>query len=87
MNVTVHIERLIVDAGVVEPRHASHLQAAVEQELHRLLSDGRLPATFLSSGSLPSLNGGSIQPGERAGAADVGRQVALAVHSGLGWRP
>jgi hypothetical protein len=87
MNVTVHIERLVVDAEVVEPRQASHLQAAVEKELHRLLSAGRLPAAFLSSGSLPSLNGGSIQPGERATAADVGRQIAMAVHSGFGWRP
>jgi hypothetical protein len=86
MSITVHIERLIVDASVVEPQHALHLQAAVQQELLRLLSDGRLPATFLSGGSLPLLNGGFIQPGEGAGAGEVGRQIAAAVHSGFGWR-
>jgi hypothetical protein len=46
--------------------------------LHRLLSDGRLPAAFLNTGSYPSLNSGS---GESAVAADVGEQVALAVHA------
>jgi hypothetical protein len=83
MNINLHIERLILDGLPLEQRQGPHLQAAVEHELTRLLSDGRAPAQF-GSATVASVKGGSIRVAEGADPAGLGKQIALAVYGGFG---
>jgi hypothetical protein len=84
VNINLHIERLVLDGLPLEQRQGVHLQAAVEQELTRLLTDGQLTTQFNSGGTFASVNGGSIQSAECANPAGLGGQIAKAVYSGFG---
>ena len=44
MNITLHIERLVLDGLLMEARDNAQVQAAVETELVRLLSESGIPA-------------------------------------------
>ena len=87
MNINLHIERLVVDGLPLEQRQGPHLQAVIEHELTRLLTDGRLAAQFSSGGTLASVKGGSVQLAERASPAGLGQQIAAAVYDGVGEKP
>jgi hypothetical protein len=84
MNINFHIERLVLDGLPLERRHGPYLQAAVERELTRLLTDRSSTAPLPTSRTLASVKGGSIQLTERADAAGLGKQIAAAVYGGLG---
>jgi hypothetical protein len=87
MNVTLHIERLILDGLDVRPGDRPHLQAAVEAELTRLLGEGGIAPGLAAGGAVPALRGGSVQMGGGAGgksAAGLGSQIAQAVYGGIG---
>lgn len=87
MNINLHIERLVLDGLPMEQREGPHLQAAVEQELTRLLADGRLNPQLNSGATLASVKGGSIQLTERASTSGLGQQIAAAVYGGFGAKP
>lgn len=87
MNINLHIERLILDGLPLEQRQGPQLQAAVERELTRLLSDNGPTASFNTSGTLASVKGGSIRVAERANPAGLGEQIAAAVYGGVRGRP
>lgn len=87
MNINLHIERLVLDGLPLEQREGPHLQAAVEQELTRLLVGGRLATQINSGGPLTSVKGGSIHLAEGVGPTGLGEQIAAAVYGGLGGRP
>jgi hypothetical protein len=84
MNISVHIERLVLDGLPVTGHQGPLLQAAVERELTRLLTDDSSIAQFNAGGPLASINGGSFDVAERADPATLGEQIAAAVHGGLG---
>jgi hypothetical protein len=84
MNVTLHIEKLILDGLDVRPGDRQHLQAAVEAELTRLLGEGGIAAGLAEGGAVPAVRGGSIQTGGGGGAAGLGSQIAQAVYGGIG---
>lgn len=71
MNIHLHIDRLVLDGIALAPRERARLQAALEQELRRLLAGG-LTLPDGAGGSLANLRGQSVRRG-RAGdrAADV----------------
>ena len=87
MNINLHIERLILDGLPVEQRQGLTLQAAVERELVRLLTDSASVAPFNTGGTLASVKGGSIQVAEGAEATGLGKQIAAAVYGGVKGRP
>jgi hypothetical protein len=84
MNINVHIERLILDGLSVPHRERPMLQAAVEAELARLLTDNGLAPHLLVGGAMPRLQGGDVQMGGEGGVELLGRQIAQAVHGGIG---
>lgn len=87
MNINLHIERLILDGLPVDQRHGPTLQAAVERELTRLLTDSASVAPFNTGGTQASVKGGPIQVAEGAEATGLGKQIAAAVYGGVRGRP
>jgi hypothetical protein len=84
MNIELHIERIVLDGLDVGPRDRPTLQATIESELVRLLTSGGVSSQLLSGGALRSLSAGEIQVPIRASGAELGIQIAQAVHSGIG---
>ena len=52
-NIHLHIERLILDGLPIERAQGPHVQAAVEAELARLLTENGLDATWEQEASCP----------------------------------
>jgi len=84
VNIDLHIERLILDGLSIEPKYRAQLQAAVESELTRLLRAGGLKAELSSSGALQSVGASQIQLTGWRTAPVLGKQIAQAVHGGIG---
>ena len=84
MQIELHIERLVLDGIPVSPRDRGALQASVEMELTRLLTEGGL-STDLSGGiALPSLRAGSLSLSSDGSPAQLGARIARAVYDGIG---
>jgi len=86
MNVTIHIDRLVLDGLHVEQRQGPAWQLAIEQELAHLLADGGSPARKRTGGAVPRLNAGAMHMSQRADATVLGKQIIAAVRGGLGGR-
>ncbi|HBB87631.1 MAG TPA: hypothetical protein DC047_08465 [Blastocatellia bacterium] len=84
MNIELHIERMVLDGLQVAPRDRAHLQAAVENELARLLAAGGLRSELLSGGAMRSLGAGEIQVTNNMSPLRLGNRIAQAVHGGVG---
>ncbi|GAC1341994.1 MAG: hypothetical protein NVSMB27_00300 [Ktedonobacteraceae bacterium] len=83
MNVTIHIERLILDGVPVPHRHRPQVQAALEEELARLVAADGLAVDVRVSGNLPRLAGGELQL-ETEDAELLGKRIAQAVYTRIG---
>lgn len=83
MNITVYIERLILDGIAVEPRQLAPLQAAVEAELTRLLGDSTLAARWSVDSAVPTLRATPIQLAPHGAPDHLGAQIAHAVAGSL----
>jgi hypothetical protein len=83
MNVSVHIEQLILDGVPVAHRLRPQLQAALEAELVRLIAADGLSIDMHMSGVLARVSGGEIQI-ENDDPELLGKRIALAVYGGLG---
>lgn len=84
MNVSLHIERLILDGvegGTLDERG---LQAAVTAELTRLLTEGGLHPDLTGGGARASVRGGAFQTPAGGGADPLGQHIARAVYGGIG---
>ncbi|HSE22356.1 MAG TPA: hypothetical protein VLB68_11895 [Pyrinomonadaceae bacterium] len=87
MDVRLHIERLVLEGVQIEPRHHSHLQAALEAELTHLLKNGSLRADLFSGGNLRSVVAAEINTINvtmPAAAVQLGLNIAHAVYVGIG---
>lgn len=82
MNIQVNIDRLVFDGIELPPAQRPELQAALETELSRLLSEGGLSPALLQGANLPVLHLGDLPPAP--GPADLGRHIAQAVYGGIG---
>ncbi|MFL5801929.1 MAG: hypothetical protein ACJ8CR_09330 [Roseiflexaceae bacterium] len=82
-NIHVHIERLILDGLPIERSQGPHVQAAIEAELARLLTERGLAEQFHAGGALPSIRADAIQ---LAGSEpqQLGSQIAQSVYGGIG---
>jgi hypothetical protein len=77
MDINLHIERLVLDGLPIRRSQGALVQAAVEAELAHLLAEGGLASSLQSGGAVP------MQLAEEAKPAQIGRQIARAVHRGL----
>jgi len=83
MNINVHIERLILDGVALSPHQRPHLQAAVEAELTRLLTEGGLASGILTGGAVPHVNAETIQLTGANNPTHLGQQIARSVYGGI----
>jgi len=84
MKITFHIERLVLDGLPVSRAQGHIVRTAVERELTQLLATRNFPHELRTGGAIPALRGGSIQVERRSQPAAVGKQIAGAVHRGMG---
>jgi hypothetical protein len=81
MNITVHIERLVLEGLPVTTREGARIQAALKTELARQLkAHGLPPMTAITAGNFSC---GPIRLARESKPAQIGNQLALAVYSGL----
>lgn len=84
MNVSLHIERLVLEGLDIAPGQRHLLQSAVEIELGRLLTEGGVASEIAAGGALSTLAGNSMQLHHGNGPAELGRKIAGAVYGGIG---
>lgn len=83
MNINLHIERLILEDLPLTRAQGPQIQAAVEAELSRLLTEGGIGGNLASGGALRSVNANPIEIAPKPDATTVGNQIAGAVYGGL----
>jgi len=85
MSIHVHIDSVVLEGIPIMPQHQGPvLQAALEQELARLLAADGLSSSLTAGGAVPSVAGGTIRLTGESHPADLGRQIAQAVYGGIG---
>lgn len=83
-NISVNIERLVLDGISIPHHHRPLLQAAVEEELTRLLAAGGLSSSMMTGGAIPQMLARDIQLAGESDVSHLGQQIAQAVYSGIG---
>lgn len=83
MNINLHIERLVLDGPPFEQRQGPHLQAAVEQELTRLLAANGLAQELHSGGATPQAHASGIQLADKTHPTWLGKQVAHCIYNSI----
>jgi hypothetical protein len=84
MNININIEHLILDGIVLSPYQRPLVQAAVEAELTRLLTEGGLAASMLRGGAMPSINAAPLQLTGANNPIHLGQQIARSIYGGIG---
>ena len=87
MNIHLHIERLVLDGLPLEHGQGAHVQAAVEAELARLLTEGGVAEGWQTGGAVPEVRADPIHLGAGARPAEIGGQIARSVYGGIGGKP
>lgn len=83
-DIHLHIDRLILEGLDVPFAQRAHVQAAVEAELARLLSEGGLAPTWQSGGAVPDVRAGEIMLTNFHNPVQLGHQIAHGVYRGIG---
>ena len=84
MDINLRIEQLVLDGLPVTRSQGALVQAAVEAELARLLTEGGLAPGLEAGGALPSVRAGAMQQTSSASPTQLGQQIARAVYQGIG---
>ena len=84
MNVTVHIDRLVLDGVALQAGQQHLLQAAVQAELVRLLAAGGLAPELVAGMALPRVTGGPLTLPTLPGGVEAGKGIAASVYAGMG---
>lgn len=83
MNINLHIERLVLDGVNIAPGQRHLLQASVETELTRMLTEGGLSPSLAQGINLSRVSANGIQlTGNNP--TQIGRQIAQSVYGGIG---
>ncbi|SHG51573.1 hypothetical protein [Massilia sp. CF038] len=83
MNISLHMERLILTGVDLPSSQRGLLQASVEAELSRLLSEGGVGAGLARGALLSQLDGPPIEITAGADPVQLGRQIAQSVYGGI----
>ena len=84
MNITLHIEHLILEGLPVTGGQGALVQGAVEQELARLLTTHGLWDALRTGGAVPQVRGRDLEIGTGNPPARLGQQIAQSVYGGIG---
>jgi hypothetical protein len=83
MNIKLHIERLVLDGVNIAPEQRHVLQASVETELTRLLTDRGLAPSLAQGVALPRISTSGMQLTSN-NPTQIGQQIAQSVYGGIG---
>lgn len=84
MNINLHIERLLLDGVHIAPNQRHLLQASIEAELTRLLTQGGVAASMNQGLAVPKISAANLQLTSRTNPTQLGQQIAASVYSGIG---
>lgn len=84
MNISLYIERLILDGVNILPGQRHLLRANVETELVRLFADGGLSPSLSEGVAVPHVSVSGIQLAGGNDPVQLGRQIAQSVYGGIG---
>ena len=84
MNLSVHIERLVLNEAALGGGQPALLQAAIQNELARLLGQGALAPGLMQGAAVAHMAAPACQLAPGASAAQTGIQIAAAVYGGIG---
>jgi hypothetical protein len=84
MNIRINIERLILDGLPITHSQGALVQAAVEAELTRLITENGLAADLQAGGAVPILRANGIQLTSGSNPSQLGTQIARSVYGGIG---
>jgi len=84
MNIQLHIERLILQDVDIATNQGPALQAAVQAELTRLLSNGGMATELAKGAAVPRITATAMQFSKGNSPAQLGRQIAQSVYGGIG---
>lgn len=84
MNITLHIDRLILNGVNISHRQRHLLQASVQTELARLLAEGGVSLGLVSGGALPLASVKGIQSANGDDPVQLGRQIVQSLYGGIG---
>ncbi len=84
MNVNLRIDRLVLDGMEIAPEQCPVLQAAVETELSRLLTEGGLSPSLARGVAVPHLSVRDMQITGTSSPTEMGQQIARSVYGGIG---
>ena len=86
MNVRLHIDRLVLDGIDVAAGDRPRLQAALEAELTRLVTERGVAGELANGAALPSVRAPQISIAG-SNARQIGTAIAGAVFGGVGGKP
>jgi len=84
MNINLHIEQLILEGLPLTRNDRAVVQAAVEAELARLMTERGLGPSLQAGGAMPSMSAPGLQLTAGSTPAQMGQQIAQAVYGGIG---
>jgi hypothetical protein len=79
----IEIERLVIDGLPLTPRDGRVVAAALEARLTMLLRKPPEGSSLSSSAAIPRLDAGVLAVDRHVSPAQLGRQVAVAVHRAI----
>jgi hypothetical protein len=83
-DIHLRIDHLMLDGVALPAGAARRLQAAVEAELGRLLTERGIPPDLRTSGAVPAVPAGVVNLAAGGSVSGMGTQIARAVYSGIG---
>lgn len=84
MNITLHIERLVLEGFSLSAQEQQLLETAVSAELTRLLATSGLGERWMSGTAVSAIQAGTIQLTTPKNPTQLGGQIAQAVYRELG---
>ncbi len=84
MNIKLHIERLVLDGVNITSDQSHLLQASVESELTRLLTERGLSPSLAQGIAVPRLSARDMQITRTSSPTQLGHQIAQSVYGGIG---
>ena len=84
MDINLHIERVVLDGVGLAPGQRHLLQASLETELARLLTDGGLASGLAQGAAVPQMSTSSSELTGGTNPTQLGQQIAQSVYGGIG---
>ena len=86
MNIKLHVDRVVMEAGTLAAKDAAPFRAALSRELRRLLAAGGVPQAWRGGGALAEAPAGALTLAPATAPAQLGAQVARSIVGAGGGR-